>query len=93
MAAALVGLLVGILMAPGVTSAADRDCPDFATQRKAQFFFLNHGGPRRDPHRLDADNDGIACEANPCPCYRKKKLPSGSYVAVRLKGLNGLAFA
>jgi Excalibur calcium-binding domain len=64
--------------------AADRDCGDFATQRKAQIFFLRHGGPRRDPHRLDADNDGVACEANPCPCYRKKVLPcSTSSVADR----------
>lgn len=46
----------------------DRDCSDFATQAAAQRFFLNNGGPRRDPHRLDSDGDGIACESNPCPC-------------------------
>ncbi|MGB7684188.1 MAG: excalibur calcium-binding domain-containing protein [Solirubrobacterales bacterium] len=40
----------------------DRDCSDFASQRQAQRFFKNHN-PRRDPHRLDGDNDGIACEA------------------------------
>ncbi len=42
----------------------DRDCADFPTQAKAQRFFERHH-PRRDPHRLDADHDGIACEDNP----------------------------
>ena len=56
-------------------SAGDRDCADFASQRAAQFFYLKHGGPRYDPHRLDADDDGVACEDNPCPCYRRKHLP------------------
>jgi hypothetical protein len=40
----------------------DRDCGDFRTWREAQDFFLANGGPSSDPHRLDADNDGIACE-------------------------------
>lgn len=40
----------------------DRDCGDFATQAEAQAFFEAAGGPERDPHRLDADGDGIACE-------------------------------
>ncbi len=56
-------------------SASDKDCADFPSQRAAQFFFLKHGGPRNDPHRLDGDNDGVACEDNPCPCYRRKHLP------------------
>ena len=43
----------------------DRDCSDFDTQRQAQRFFRRHGGPRRDPHNLDGDNDGIACESLP----------------------------
>ena len=43
----------------------DRDCPDFATQAEAQAFFIAAGGPARDPHRLDGDNDGIACENLP----------------------------
>jgi len=45
-------------------AARDYDCSDFPTQRKAQKFFKKHGGPSRDPHRLDADHDGIACESN-----------------------------
>jgi hypothetical protein len=40
---------------------ADRDCSDFSSWREAQAFFeANQPG---DPHRLDADNDGIACES------------------------------
>jgi hypothetical protein len=72
-AAALIALLFAAM--PATASASDKDCKDFATQRAAQIFFLKHGGPRRDPDRLDGDNDGVACEDNPCPCYRKKHLP------------------
>jgi hypothetical protein len=43
----------------------DRDCADFDTQEEAQEFFLAAGGPERDPHGLDGDNDGIACEKLP----------------------------
>ncbi|WP_110279410.1 excalibur calcium-binding domain-containing protein [Loktanella sp. PT4BL] len=46
--------------APSRTSG-DRDCSDFRTWREAQAFYENAG--RGDPHRLDADNDGIACES------------------------------
>lgn len=41
----------------------DRDCSDFATWEEAQAFYLAAGGPERDPHRLDSDRDGIACES------------------------------
>ena len=40
----------------------DRDCPSFDSQAQAQAFFLRHGGPDSDGDRLDADNDGDACE-------------------------------
>jgi endonuclease YncB( thermonuclease family) len=62
----LVGGLVGLTATPSY--AADRDCGDFATQAAAQSFFLDAGGPRNDPHNLDADSDGVVCESNPCPC-------------------------
>ena len=42
--------------------SGDRDCADFASQQEAQDFFESEGGPEEDPHRLDADNDGQACE-------------------------------
>jgi competence protein ComEC len=55
-----------ISLIPGSNiSIADRDCSDFSTQAEAQAFFLANGGPDRDPHRLDGDNDGIACERLP----------------------------
>lgn len=41
----------------------DRDCSDFSSQRAAQEFFRSHGGPENDPHRLDVDRDGSACES------------------------------
>lgn len=53
-------------IAQGGTSATsggvslDRDCADFTTWREAQAFF-EQAGPG-DPHRLDGDRDGIACE-------------------------------
>ena len=43
-------------------SAGDKDCADFSSWRQAQNFYKKHGGPKYDPHRLDADRDGIACE-------------------------------
>ena len=57
--------LVGLVQTPS-NAFADRDCGDFATQAGAQNFFNNAGGG--DPHGLDADGNGIACESNPCPC-------------------------
>ncbi|HEU4337519.1 MAG TPA: excalibur calcium-binding domain-containing protein, partial [Nocardioides sp.] len=66
LALALVALGLG-LSAPAPASAViDRDCGDFASQAAAQSFFLNAGAG--DPHRLDDDGDGVACESNPCPC-------------------------
>ena len=45
-------------LAPG----QDRDCADFPSSAAAQVFFLAAGGPARDPHDLDRDGDGLACE-------------------------------
>jgi excalibur calcium-binding domain-containing protein len=53
-----------------IANAGDKDCSDFNTQKRAQRFFKKHQ-PKKDPHGLDADNDGIACESNPCPCNTK----------------------
>ncbi len=41
-------------------SGPDRDCSDFQTWAEAQKFF-EATGPG-DPHRLDRDGDGVACE-------------------------------
>lgn len=44
----------------------DRDCNSFATQKEAQHFFeANGGSPTSDPHNLDRDHDGLACELLP----------------------------
>lgn len=43
----------------------DRDCPDFQNRTEAQAFFESQGGPAEDPHRLDQDRDGLACESLP----------------------------
>jgi excalibur calcium-binding domain-containing protein len=56
--------LVPLVAAQPAGAFVDRDCSDFSTQRQAQHFFETHH-PRRDPHRLDADHDGIACESLP----------------------------
>ena len=69
LAAAALVLMLALSAAPSA-SGADKDCADFKNQRKAQKFFKKHK-PKRDPHRLDADHDGIACESNPCPCKRR----------------------
>ncbi|MDY7082818.1 MAG: excalibur calcium-binding domain-containing protein [Halobacteria archaeon] len=42
------------------TRIGNQDCNDFDTQEEAQRFFENHSG-----HRLDGDDDGIACESLP----------------------------
>ena len=61
---------------PTATKEPDRDCSDFDTWQQAQDFFLNAGGPDSDPHGLDGNDDGIACEG-PCPVRRHKLHLSG----------------
>lgn len=46
-------------------SERDLDCRDFDTQEQAQEFFESRGGPDEDPHRLDEEGDGRACESLP----------------------------
>jgi len=46
-------------------TGGDKDCGDFSTHAEAQAFFISQGGPGSDPHRLDQDKDGIACETLP----------------------------
>ena len=48
---------------PGETSTQDQDCSDFETQPEAQRFFERH--QPGDPHNLDGDGDGEACESLP----------------------------
>jgi hypothetical protein len=43
----------------------DRNCSDFATHAEAQAFYEAAGGPTQDPHHLDSDRNGVACEDLP----------------------------
>lgn len=45
---------------PEPPAQADRDCPDFSSRAEAQAVL---DADPSDPERLDADNDGVACEA------------------------------
>ena len=45
------------------SSGSDRDCDDFRKQAAAQQFYEKH--QPGDPHRLDGNNDGEACESLP----------------------------
>ncbi len=59
-----VGLVTAAILVPvAPATAGDKDCSDFSTWRQAQNFYKRHGGPKYDPHRLDADHDGVACES------------------------------
>ena len=44
-------------------SGGDRDCGDFSTHIDAQSFYESQGPG--DPHDLDRDSDGSACESLP----------------------------
>jgi|1186.fasta_scaffold305672_2 endonuclease YncB( thermonuclease family) len=74
---AAAGAAFGLAAAPA-NAVVDRDCGDFASQQAAQIFYIQAGGPAVDPHGLDADGDGIACETNPAPYYYGTSLPDGS---------------
>ena len=43
----------------------DLNCRDFETWEDANHLFSLAGGPVSDPHRLDADKDGVPCESLP----------------------------
>ena len=45
--------------------AGEKNCTDFATHAQAQKFYLDNGGPAKDPYHLDRDRDGQACETLP----------------------------
>jgi hypothetical protein len=66
---------VGIGSAPAF--AVDKDCRDFSTQQEAQAFF--EASRPGDPHNLDADNDGKACEHLPsAPAGQVREVPTGA---------------
>jgi hypothetical protein len=67
----MLGALALFTVQPLSAQAFDSDCADFSTQAEAQEYLLPG-----DPYHLDGDDDGIACEALPCPCsYGVAELP------------------
>lgn len=50
---------------PYSSTSTDHDCRDFKNGKEAQLFYLANGGPISDPHGLDKDNDGRACDWGP----------------------------
>jgi Excalibur calcium-binding domain len=68
----------------GTAVAADLDCADFATQAEAQAVLAADPG---DPNRLDADDDGQACEDHPYGSVSSTSAPTrNSQVATRPVG-------
>lgn len=60
-------LVVVFVPSAAATHGYDKNCSDFSSQAEAQHHMNAHPG---DPDRLDgSDQDGRACESNPCPCY------------------------
>jgi Excalibur calcium-binding domain len=77
-------LFASVAVSPPVAQAVDRyNCSHFSTQKRAQRWF-NHHHPRRDPSRLDADNDLIPCEANRCPCSHRWHRHHGKVAASKV---------
>ncbi len=58
----VVSFALTLLLGPAAGAQADLDCSDFDTQQEAQAELRRDPS---DPHGLDADNDGIACEELP----------------------------
>ncbi|MBK4217284.1 excalibur calcium-binding domain-containing protein [Paracoccus caeni] len=56
------GTVGSAIYARAEARTGDKNCSDFASSAAAQRFFLNEGGPVSDPHGLDRDGDGNACE-------------------------------
>jgi endonuclease YncB( thermonuclease family) len=84
--ALVAGVLGTLALTTVASSAVDFDCGDFATQKAAQTWYVDHGGPRLDPARLDSDGDGIACESNPCPCSTSRTSSGGTSTVAPLPG-------
>lgn len=55
-------LIASFLMAMSISAYAqgDMNCSDFRSWREAQDFYESQGPG--DPHGLDRDGDGVACE-------------------------------
>ncbi|MEO1542607.1 MAG: excalibur calcium-binding domain-containing protein [Pseudomonadota bacterium] len=65
-----------------VASENTRNCTDFSSSLAAQRFFLAAGGPTSDPHDLDRDVDGFACECG----TQVRRIASRSQSEIRRTG-------
>jgi Excalibur calcium-binding domain len=77
---------VGTTRYSRATSAGGgKDCADFKSAAEAQRYFLLNGGPSSDPHNLDGDGDGYACEwgAYVRASYSKYKPKTSAYKPAR----------
>ena len=66
----IAGILTGSLLFIGTTLSVgavenDRDCGEFASHDEVMAFWYENGyDEANDPHDLDRDNDGLACEVS-----------------------------
>ena len=66
----IAGILTGSFLFIGTTLSVgavenDRDCGEFATHQEVLDFWVANGyDESNDPHDLDRDNDGLACEVS-----------------------------
>ncbi|QHJ72168.1 LPXTG cell wall anchor domain-containing protein [Planococcus halotolerans] len=67
----LAGILTGSILFIGTTFSVaadehiDKDCGDFADHNEVMAFWYENGySAENDPHDLDRDNDGLACEVS-----------------------------
>lgn len=62
-------VLFALVLVLSFTSPAlafeDKNCSDFKTWEEAQRFYEENGGPAEDPHGLDRNGNGLACETLP----------------------------
>jgi hypothetical protein len=82
LAAACIAAFLG---SAATATAADKNCSSFDNQKQAQKFFKKND-PKQDPHYLDADGDGIACETLPCPCKKKPAFREATLATDRRAG-------
>lgn len=61
-AAAVLAAAASFPLAGTAVAQGDLNCDDFATQEEAQ---AEYERDPSDPHNLDGDNDGVACESLP----------------------------
>jgi endonuclease YncB( thermonuclease family) len=95
LAATAIAAALYLPLRSGPATAGDKDCSDFANQAQAQQYFDDKGGsPSNNVDKLDADHDGVACEALPCPCASpgsggKQAQPKGEKPARVVRAVDG----